>query len=166
MDSLVVQINSNFDTQITSSGFLRFFSYYHQLINRAQGRPDHGNKVLAETFFFLHILVRPYIFVYICIHIVRAGWIKDAGCVWSPEIDLVVVTRIISLEYWERKADALHPAEGSSPGCAIGNVPRIPPGSETRACIHGGSLGTWEVQMLPWVRGRYKEIQPKAKSRR
>jgi hypothetical protein len=96
----------------------------------------------------------------------EAGWIEDAGCVLSPEIDLVVVTRIISLVYWERKADAFHTVEGSSFGCAIGDVPRTPPGSETRACIHGGSLGTWEVQMLPWVRGRYKDIQPKAKSRR
>ena len=68
--------------------------------------------------------------------------------------------------YEGRKADALHPAEGSSPRYAIGDVPRTPPGSETRACIHGGSLGTWEVQMLPCVRRRYKEIQRKAKSRR
>ena len=66
--------------------------------------------------------------------------------------------------YEGRKADAMHPAEGSSPRYAIGDVPRTPPGSETRACTHGGSLGTWEVQMLPWVRGWYKEIQRKAKS--
>jgi len=90
----------------------------------------------------------------------EAGWTKDVGCVLSPEIDLIVVTRIISLVYWERKADALHTAEGSSFGCATGDVPRTPPGSETRACIHGGSLGTWEVHMLPWVRGGYREIQP------
>ncbi len=26
---------------------------------------------------------------------------------------------------------------------------RTPPGSETRACTHRGSSGTWEVQMFP-----------------
>jgi len=28
-------------------------------------------------------------------------------------------------------------------------VIRTPPGSETRACSHRGSLGTWEIQMFP-----------------
>jgi hypothetical protein len=43
----------------------------------------------------------------------EAGWIKDAGCVLSPEKCIVVVIGIIPL-VWE-KADDLHAAEGSSP---------------------------------------------------
>jgi hypothetical protein len=46
----------------------------------------------------------------------------------------------------ERKAAALY---------AIRQVYRAPPGSETRACTHGGNLGTREVQMFPCVKGWY-----------
>ena len=34
---------------------------------------------------------------------------------------------------------------------AIWRVFRTPPGSKTRACIHGGNLGTWESQWSPCV---------------
>src|SRR5215470_11592870 len=34
---------------------------------------------------------------------------------------------------------------------AIWRVCRTPPGSETRACVHGGSLGTWESRLSPCV---------------
>ena len=47
----------------------------------------------------------------------EAGWIKDAGCVLSPEKCIVVVIGIIPL-VWE-KADGLNAPEGSSPAYAM-----------------------------------------------
>src|SRR4029453_4790900 len=32
---------------------------------------------------------------------------------------------------------------------AIGRVLRTPPGSESRACVHRGDLGTWESHLSP-----------------
>ena len=78
----------------------------------------------------------------------------------------MVVKRIISLGIGRGKPTLFIRRKAAVLGALGGDVPGTPPGSETRGCIHGGSLGTWEVQMLPWVRGWYKEIQRKAKSRR
>ena len=47
------------------------------------------------------------------------------------------------------KADAVQPAEGSSPKTRYGKVFRTPPGSESGACIYGGSSGTWESHLSP-----------------
>ena len=50
----------------------------------------------------------------------EAGWIKDAGCVSSPEKCIVVVIRIIPL-VWE-KADVMHAAEGSRPAYVMASM--------------------------------------------
>jgi hypothetical protein len=50
----------------------------------------------------------------------EAGWIKDAGCVLSPEICIVVVIVIIPL-VWE-KADGVNWPEGSSPACVMASM--------------------------------------------
>jgi len=49
----------------------------------------------------------------------------------------------------EGKADGLNALEGSSPGDAMAMSIRTPPGSMSRACIQGGSSGTWESQLSP-----------------
>ena len=46
------------------------------------------------------------------------------------------------------KADGLHAPEGNNPVCAW-RVHRTPPGSESGACLHRGSSGTWENHLSP-----------------
>jgi hypothetical protein len=50
------------------------------------------------------------------------------------------------------KADIFGMMEGNSLGRAKGDVSWTPPGSEARACSHGGNLGTREIQLSPCVK--------------
>ena len=54
------------------------------MLSRVRGGPGHGDAILAGLSFFLYIFVHPLIFVYIFIHVVWTGWMKDARCVFSP----------------------------------------------------------------------------------
>ena len=74
---------------------------------------------------------------------------------WSPEMGIVVVRRITGRRKPSGKADAVHPAEGSSPGeLKPGNIRWLssttPPGSKGGACIQRGNSGTWESRLAPW----------------
>ena len=72
----------------------------------------------------------------------EAGQIKGAGSVLSPEIGNVVVRK-------ERKPPACTRWKAGVRE-ALRRAFRTPPGSETRAWSHRGSLETWESQWFPW----------------
>ena len=66
----------------------------------------------------------------------------------SPEISIVVDNRILLKAVPRRKPTVSSGRKAAVLG-AIWRVPRTPPGSESRACMHRGDLGTWENHLSP-----------------
>jgi hypothetical protein len=66
----------------------------------------------------------------------------------SPEISIVVDNRIL-LKVVSRRTPTVSSGRKAAVLGAIWRVLRTPPGSESRACIHRGDLGTWENHLSP-----------------
>ncbi len=78
------------------------------------------------------------------------GVARMQAVILSPEI-VGVVVRWDNRASWRGKADAV-PLRGRQQFIgAPWRVPKTPPGSETRACIHKGSSGTWESRRSPCI---------------
>src|SRR5262249_8019296 len=67
---------------------------------------------------------------------------------WSPEICRVVVNRIAAAVARQKKPTVCS-GRKATVLCAIWQVHRTPPGSESGACLHRGSSGTWENHLSP-----------------
>ena len=65
----------------------------------------------------------------------------------SPEICIVVVNRIAVAVLRQKPTVCMR--RKATILCAVWQVHRTPPGSESGACLHRGSSGTWENHLSP-----------------